>query len=194
MRDRRKTRTLASFCLLWLLIPAAVGQDTSARFPISSERVARAIMAAGVPVTAAQVRLLAQVNALGPDSGLEVINMAKWSGDTWKVELRCSDPRVCLPFYVLVQAGRSGAFDGISALRSGPLARRNVSHSLRKQILMRNGDPATLVFENPSVRITMPVICLQSGNRGQTIRVVSTDHKRFFKAEIVNPGLVKVEL
>jgi len=180
--------------LLWLLIPAAVGQESSARFPISAERVAQAIVTAGVPVRAAQVRFLAQINSLGPDPGLQVINLAKWSGDTWKVELRCSDPRVCLPFYVLVQAGAAGAFDGISTQRGGPPARRNASLFRRKQMLMRNGDRATLVFENPSVRISMPVICLENGNRGQRIRVVSTDHKRFFKAEIVNSELLKVEL
>ena len=177
--------------MLCLLIPPAVGQPASARFPISSERVAKAIAAAGVPVTAAQVRFLAQVSTLGQDSGLQVISMAKWSGDTWKAELRCSDQRACLPFYVLVQAGTGGAFEGIPG---GSLARRSVARFPRRQILLRNGDRATLVFENPSVRITMPVICLESGNRGQTIRVASTDHKQFFKAEIVKPGLVKVEL
>ncbi len=194
MRGERKTRTLTSLGLLWLLIPRAVGQQAGARFPISSERVAEAIAAAGVPVRAAQVRFLAQVNALGQDSGLEVINMAKWSGDTWKAELRCSDQRACLPFYVLVQAETAGAFDGLPTLQGRPFARRNVPLFPRRQILMRNGDLATLVFENPSIRITMPVICLESGNRGQTIRVESTDHKRFFKGEIVKPGLLKVEL
>jgi hypothetical protein len=194
MRDRRKIRTLGSFCLLWLLIPGAVGQEASVRFPISSERVAQAIVAAGVPITAAQVRFLTDVSALGQDSGLEVINMAKWLGDTWKVELRCSDQRVCLPFYVLVEAGTPDAFDRISIPRRGLFARRDIPRLPRKQILVRNGERATLVFENPSVRITMPVICLESGDRGQTIRVVSTDHKRFLKGEIVEPGLLKVEL
>lgn len=194
MRDGRKTRALGSFCLLWFLIPRAVGQEAGARFPISPERVADAIAAAGVPVRAAQVRFLTLISAVGQDSGLRVIRMAKWSGDTWKAELRCSDQRACLPFYVLVHAETADAFDGLSAPGGGSRARRSVPLFPRTPILMRHGDLATLVFEKPSVRITMPVICLQSGNRGQTIRVESTDHKRFFKGEIVDPGLLKVEL
>jgi Chaperone for flagella basal body P-ring formation len=181
--------------LLWTLIPAAFGQASNPRFPISSEQVAAAIVAAGVPVSTVQVRFLSQVSALGQDSGVEVMNMAKWSHDIWKVELRCQDRRACLPFYVLVDAGHSPAFDLISALGNrGRTARRDLFGIPRPQILMRNGDRATLLFENPSVRITIPVICLQNGNLGQTIRVESTDRKQFFQAEIVKSGLLKVSL
>jgi flagella basal body P-ring formation protein FlgA len=59
---------------------------------------------------------------------------------------------------------------------------------------MHDGDPATLVFDNSRLRISLPVICLQSGSRGQTIRVESRDHKRFFKAKIVESGLLKATL
>ena len=195
MRDKRKTRTFGSLCLLCTLIQASFAQASNPRFPIPPERVAAAIVAAGVPVSAAQVRFLSQVSALGEHSGIEVMSMAKWSGNTWKVELRCTDRRACLPFYVLVDARKSAAFEAISA----PGGRRTTAMRVlfgiaRPQILMRNGDRATLMFENPTVRIMMPVICLQNGDLGQTIRVESTDHKQFFRAEIVKSGLLRVSL
>jgi Chaperone for flagella basal body P-ring formation len=195
MRDRKYRKTLGSLGLLWILLRPAVGQASNDRFLISPEQVAEAIVAAGVPVTAAQVRFLSEVSALGQDSDVRVMNMAKWLGNTWKVELRCQDHRACLPFYVLVDTGKSAAFEAISALaRRGTTARLVLFGVPRPQIIMRNGDRATLLFENPTVRITMPVICLENGNLGQTIRVESTDHKQFFKAEIVKSGLLKVSL
>jgi hypothetical protein len=195
MRARRKTRTLGSLWLLWALIPAAFGQASNPRFLISPEQVRAAIVAAGVPVRTDQVRLLSEVSSLGPNSGIEVVTMAKWSGDTWKVKLRCRDRRACLPFYVLVDAKNPATFQAISSLgRRASTARLVLFGIARPEILMRNGDRATLLFENPTVRITMPVICLQNGNLGQTIRVETTDHKQFFKAEIVKSGLLKVSL
>jgi hypothetical protein len=195
MNDRKYRRTLGSLGLLWILLLPAAGQASNARYSISSEQVAEAIVAAGVPVTAAQVRFLSEVSALGQEADVRVMNVAKWLGNRWKVELRCHDHRACLPFYVLVEPGTSAAFDAMSALaRRGTAMSRDVSRISTPQILMRNGDRATLLFEKPTVRITMPVICLQNGNLGQTIRVESTDHKQFFKAEIVESGLLKVSL
>jgi len=195
MSDGRTIRTLGSLLLLSILVPLALGRESNPRFPISSQGVADAMAAAGVPVTAAQVKFLSQVTALGPNSGLEVINLAKWSDNRLRVELRCHDRGVCLPFYVFVQGGTAALPDAASVLLGGSaLPRRDIFRIPRKQILMRNGDHATLMFEDRTVRITMPVICLENGDRGQTIRVTSTDRKQFFKAEIVGSGLLKVTL
>jgi len=195
MRDRRNRRALGSLWLLSILLLPAVGRAANGRFPISPDQVAEAIVAAGVPVGAAQVRFLSEVSALGQDADVRVMNIARWLGNEWKVELRCQDHRACLPFYVLIQPESAAAFDAMSALaRRGTAMRRDVSRLATPQILMRNGDRATLLFEKPTVRITMPVICLQNGNLGQTIRVESTDHTQFFKAEIVKSGLLKVSL
>jgi len=57
--------------------------------------------------------------------------------------------------------------------------------------LMRSGDHVSMVFADKALRISIPVICLQSGGRGQTIRVSSEDHKRFFKAEVIGPRMLR---
>lgn len=180
--------------LLLMISAAATAQPRESRFSISSQRVAEALAAAGVRVTAGQVRFLSPVSATGNDSGLEVMNVATWTGDTRKAELRCHDRRACLPFYVLLaSSGTADAHARTSGTGAVPQDGA-ASPTPSQQILMRDGDRATLVFEESALRITLPVICLQSGNRGQKIRVVSADHKRFFTAEIVESGLLRATL
>ena len=182
--------------LLLMISAAATAQPRTSRFSISSQRVAEALAAAGVRVSAGQVRFLSPVSATSNDSGLEVMDVANWTGDTRKAELRCHDRRACLPFYVLLtSSGTAEAHDrtSISETKAAPPAGA-ASPTQSQQILMRDGDRATLVFEESALRITLPVICLQSGNRGQKIRVVSADHKRFFTAEIVQSGLLRATL
>jgi flagella basal body P-ring formation protein FlgA len=44
------------------------------------------------------------------------------------------------------------------------------------------------------MRITLRVICLENGARGERVRVSSTDHKRIYQAEVIDPGLLKSAL
>jgi hypothetical protein len=182
----------------WLLVLAAIPASAAppeARFAISLQRVTAALRSAGVPATSAQVKFLSPVSSITENSDLDVVNVSTWTGNRTKVELRCHDHRACLPFYVLLsQTGTAevrGAHSIIAAANSGSSSLIPVSAA---QMVIRNGDPATLVFEGTALRITLPVICLEGGGRGQKIRVVSTDHKRFFKAEVVQAGLLRATL
>jgi len=193
MSLRLKLNLTVALLTLLPLVTAAIAQP-AARFPISPQSVAEALASAGVSAAASQVRFLSQVTSTVENSGLEVMHASKWTGNSVKVELRCRDHHACLPFYVLL--GNPDAADprvsrasAIALPQPGALVPIPAT-----QVLMRDGDPATLVFESSALRITMPVICLESGGRGQKIRVVSTDHKRFFKGEIVQAGLLKATL
>ncbi len=193
MTGQRNLRTIA---WLWLMVAGmAVAQPRDARVPVSSQRVAEALAAAGISATPTQVRFLSPVSA-SRDSGLEVVSVAHW-GNTLKAELRCHDHSACLPFYVLLN-GNSQTADALPKESSAQAASSQAAGAAvpipAQEILMRDGDRATLVFENAAIRITLPVICLQSGNRGQKIRVVSADHKRFFTGEILEPGLLRAAL
>lgn len=183
---------------VWLLLltPISAFAAPAARFAISEQRVAEALNAAGVPATSSQVKFLSPVSSALQDSDLEVMHVTSWGGDTTKVELRCHDHRACLPFYVLLRNAGAAAAHGQSSTSqtASSQASGRVVPIPATQIIMRNGDPATLVFEDSALRITMPVICLESGGRGQKIRVVSTDHKRYFRAEIVQAGLLRASL
>lgn len=188
--------TFKTIAWLWLTIASvAAAQPRDARLPVSSQRVAEALTAAGVSATPTQVRFLSPVST-SRDSGLEVVSVAHW-GSTLKAELRCHDHSACLPFYVLLN-GNSQTADALPKASSAQAGNSQAVGAAvpipAQEILMRDGDRATLVFENAAIRITLPVICLQSGNRGQKIRVVSADHKRFFTGEILEPGLLRAEL
>jgi hypothetical protein len=194
MSKRKDLRLLAGWLLV--LMPIVAFAVSEVRFAISEQRVAEALNAAGVPAMPSQVKFLSRVSSAVQNSDLEVMHVSTWGGETVKVELRCHDHRACLPFYVLLRNARAAQAHGQSSTSQTASSQRagTVVPIQATQVIMRNGDPATLVFEDNALRITMPVICLESGGRGQKIRVVSTDHKRYFKAEIVQAGLLRASL
>jgi hypothetical protein len=95
-----------------------------------------------------------------------------------KVRMNCANAE-CLPFFVAVQWGQNvptpAAFAGAAS----------------KQIVLHAGSTATLILDNDHVHIKLPVICLESGAIGQTIRVASKDHKLTFSAQVGDPAALK---
>lgn len=171
-----------------LLVVLAARADQVRRIAVTPERIAGTLTDSGWKIGAEQIKLLSEVATTGPDTRLQVVKVARGLNDALTVKLRCHDRRACLPFYVLIEnagtAGRSGQISVAGAEQAA-------SQTAIAKPLFRSGDAATMMFANRSVRITMPVICLQNGLRGQTIRVTSTDRRRFYKAEVVGPGLLK---
>jgi len=167
---------------------SAGAQTPAGRFVITGQSVASAMTAAGWKITGDQVRFLSQVTANRPDARLQVVHTSRGLQGALTVELRCHDRSACLPFYVVITgAGAAGTSDP-TAVSDGD---QSALLTTAQKPLLRTGDPATLVFADKALRISMPVICLQNGHQGQKIRVASTDHRRFFKAEIVGPGLLR---
>ncbi|MGH9500012.1 MAG: flagella basal body P-ring formation protein FlgA [Terriglobales bacterium] len=171
------------------ILPAA-GQTRQNRIAISTQSVVSAMAQAGWRVGPERVKFLSQVTSTAAEPGLQVAQVTHWQGDKLRVELRCHDPHACLPFYVLVTEQKTTGKPGqtpAAVANGGPAA----LEMAEEKPLIRSGDPATLTFADRGLRITMPVICLENGRRGQEIRVASSDHRRFYKAEIVGPGLLK---
>ena len=168
-------------------------ETAEARIAVARQRVADALASSGLKVSADQVEFLSAVSAAGRSSALRMVSVTNRGADTLRVKLRCRDNRQCLPFYVLVhnppQTGASGNAPSRSASSDAALP-----GDTPLQPLIRDGDPATLVLEYADYRISMPVLCLQGGARGQRIRVMSKDHKRFYEAEIVGAGIVRGRL
>ena len=61
-------------------------------------------------------------------------------------------------------------------------------------ILVTKGHPAKLVVETPTLRMTALVTPLESGAKGQVIRVKNVDTQRVFKAEVIGEGVLAGEL
>ena len=58
----------------------------------------------------------------------------------------------------------------------------------RSVVVAPAGTPARLQVERDHVRISLPVICLQNGKRGQTIRVRTIEGRRVMRAKVMGEG------
>ena len=191
----KQVRNYAFLAIALGIAISSSAQNKPGRIAITPERVAGAMMDAGWNVSAAQVEMLPHVTVDASSPWLQVVQVTHWQDDKLKVQLRCHDPRACLPLYVLIN--RHGSTE--SALQAAQNNHEQVEVAANhpefdapvEAPVMHSGDPAKMQFAQKGLSISMPVICLQNGRQGQTIRVASADHKRFFKAEIVAPGLLK---
>jgi hypothetical protein len=77
------------------------------------------------------------------------------------------------------------------AVHKGGSARQATSPRI---ILVAPGKPAKLVVETATLRMTALVAPLESGVKGQLIRVRNLDTQRVFEAEVVGVGLLQAKL
>ncbi len=180
-------RFVCHFLLVMAAIPLAASEPASDQFIISTQRIVDAMAFAGIAVSPDQIELLSQTNRAPADATMRVVSVSNGTAgtDTFIAKLRCGDNHQCLPFYVLVH--------GMERLNEGSVGAPALPaiKASSMQNIIRGGDHAILTFETPDSRMSFPVICLQSGMRGQRIRTASLDRKRFYDAEIVGAGLLK---
>lgn len=187
-------RRISANKLVWSILaivagmPAAVSQTSVDRTAISAHTVADAMAAAGISANPDKVELLSGAISMRESANVRVVNVSSGTGGIVKVKLRCQDNHECLPFYVLVHSLDTLKVDATKA-RTVPVVAASAP-----QNVIRGGDHATLILETPDARMTFPVICLQSGARGQRIRVASPDRRQFYDAEVVASGIVKGSL
>jgi flagella basal body P-ring formation protein FlgA len=168
-------------------VPAATSQ-TGVRNVILTRQVADAMELAGIVVNPERIELLSGISATRENASMRVVSVTDQTAGAVKVKLRCQDNQACLPFYVLVHG-----FDGVNATHA-LVSAAPVAKETSPQSVIHSGDHATLILESPDSRMSLPVICLQSGSPGQKIRVTSPDHRQFFDAEIVATGILKGSL
>jgi hypothetical protein len=155
--------------------------------PIGLNQVAAVLASAGVPVGPDQIEALNSIRATQTDPKLKFVSLVPMDGDLAKVRLKCESTRVCLPFYVLVHWRKPGEQKAASPAWPESLEPRTLQ---KKDILVQRGKNATMVFESKNVRMTLPVLCLQSGGRGQQVRVMSKDVRKIFVARVTGQGTV----
>lgn len=174
-----------SALLLISVMPAAMSQTDPGRTAIPVQRVADAMASAGMEVNPDQIEFLSGASWTDETAKIRVVSVGHGSAGQAKVKLRCQNNQECLPFYVLV--------DGIRrADRNSPTARLEpvILPTIPPKVI-RAGDHATLILETGDARMSFPVICLQSGVRGQRIRAASPDRKQLYDAEVVASGMLR---
>ena len=185
MFDRLNKFVWFGLCVM-ILTPVPISQAAATR-AISSERIVDALAVVGLRVNPDQIETLTRLDRAAPNATVRVVSVRNGNAatDTTRVKLRCKDNHECLPFYVLVH-GLKGADGSDVGQRSAPPLEPSAP-----QNMVRGGDRATLILQSPDSRMSLPVICLQSGAQGQTIRAASLDRKRLYEVEVVAAGLLK---
>jgi len=168
------------------VLPIGAAERPS-RLVITVEQIAEALRASGVRATTQEIEPLCTVTAAQVNPRLKVVKVEPFDGNSVKVRLQCERTSICLPFYVVLRwQTHDGLRDSMSSWQQAAGQRRVKP----EEILVRSGNSATLVFESPNMRMTLPVTCLQNGARGQRVRVISKDRKKIYMARVTGPGLV----
>jgi len=185
-------RMTKSIALLAALILAGAGisarADESTRSPISREWILGALAASGVQIAPEQLEALSSVTATVPNPRLRVVSIDVLDGEADRARLQCEGTDTCLPFYVVLHWGEPGDEQGKLSYRQGGTRSRRSSRP--GEVLVRSGKAAVLVFEGEHIHMTLPVMCLQSGGRGQQVRVISKEQKKVYLARVTGPGVV----
>ena len=158
---------------------------------ITPAQIAAAISGAGMPISADQVTLLADVVATKPSPALVVESMQPWGDRRMKVRVSCAASEECLPFFVSVRLGQPSASQSASVTSSTGTLR---SETDPKSFVVRSGARAILLLDGGHVHIRIAVVCLENGAAGQTIRVASTDHRQTYMAKVIDQAVLRASL
>ena len=171
--------------VLWSTIAAAVATAAGPATLLSSQLVARVVSQNAMQVSPSQVRFLSAVTSRHENPDLDLVSIGPWGQHTMKARLVCHDRSECLPFYVAVQV--DGSVFREEWAKTVPLE----PPAKREPPIIRAGAEATLVLRGEGLQITIPVICLENGEIGRSIRVTTRDRKQIYKAEIVSAILLR---
>ena len=161
-------------------------------YRVGADRVAEALAARGISVQPGQLEFLASVKSSRPDPALEIEHLQATSRDSVLARVRCREAGVCLPFLVVLRLTTKQ--DPQTILERLPATKVQflpAGNQHRPKWMVKTGQTATFVMQGKDVRATTPVICLQNGRQGESIRVSSLDRKRIMVGEIVAPGLLR---
>jgi hypothetical protein len=155
-------------------LPAAMA---SAQHAITPQQIAAALDSAGMSTTPEQVVLLSDVVSTTSSPALKFESAELWSDRRIKVRLSCVKSDECLPFFVAVQGSQAQPTTPDASSVATTQAKPNSP-------LMQAGGHATLLLEGDHIHIKLPVVCLENGAIGQTIRVASLDRKLTYLAQV----------
>jgi hypothetical protein len=110
-----------------------------------------------------------------------------------QIRLRCVERAACSSFLVSV-ATTGGAH--LSSARYTSVAPATTAARQRQKgaTLVESGQRVILVFEDPPMRMQLPVICLQRGGLGEQVRAMDPASHRVFRAEVTGAGTLRAYL
>jgi len=129
------------------------------------------------------------------------VTQVQWDTQRQAMEVRlgCSKPRPCGAFlgYVLLPQtlpvdSRKGLTRAISA--KSERVPRTDAPDVAHPPLVTKGKTATLILENATMRISVPVTCLEPGLLNQSVRVFDKRSRRILVAQVVGDHLLRASL
>jgi hypothetical protein len=163
------------------MVMAMSALAASPRYTISREQIAAAVRDAGIPVTAEQIVPLADVVSSVEWPRLHLRSIEPGSGQT-AVRVECVRSSDCLPFVVTIRTGH----DTGSTLASSEVHLLSANHPV-----IHSGAAAVLYLDSGRVHISMPVICLDNGAIGQTVRATTTDRQKTYLVQVVDSASLR---
>jgi hypothetical protein len=169
-------------------LPLAGQLQVAHRYPITQHQIATSVRLAGVSVADEAVVLPAGITSSEPDPALDVQTVlapqAGTSEGLVRVKLTCRSAGACVPFFATVRGAVSpSAWDGVA---SGKAAMPQPAAPS-----IRAGNPAIMIIATKSMQIEVPVISLESGAIGSSIRVASWDRKQKYMATVISPTVLR---
>jgi hypothetical protein len=176
-----------------VMLGAAVALPAAAeRHAITTEQIADAVRHVGMEISPQQIAMMSDVVASSADPELRVQSIQPVAGDRAIVRLQCARVSQCLPFFVSLHlSGTSATQPAAAAVRSAAPPVLPVTTSSPAPVLVRRGSVATLDLDGEHVHISIPVISLENGSAGQSIRVTDRNHKQTYMAQVVDSGVVE---
>ncbi len=150
-------------------------------------------------------------NRISEDAPLEFTQPA-WDAalGSWQLYARCVHPADCVPFLVSLRGGDPQAETGTPSgeIRSD-VVRSEMAHSTIARLaatsyrqaapgsarallpLVRPGQTVILLWDQDGIRLVVPVVCLDAGAPGETVRVRIAHGGALLHAIVVSAGMLR---
>lgn len=183
-----------SLTTVGLLFAAIASHAASPAAVVSADEVSAALRARSIDIASRQIQFLADV-PMRASSALEVLAIEPSTKDRSLVRLRCRERQSCIPFYVSVK-WESAEQKAANLAAWKPEVHAQVVKPVVKPapLVIHAGEQATLLITGEQLQMKLPVQCLESGKAGSQIRVRTKDGKKIYRAEVVGPNSVRINM
>lgn len=180
----------------WLVVLLLASQggrcpaQKAAKPLLSVNTVVTMLRGAGLTVDAQQIAIPPGLTAMKEQPALALEGAELERGGNLRVRVACTHRVECSPFYATIALPSQEA--GVAAIQTlRPAMAQAEAAPTRTVAVLRPGEETSLLLEDGQMRISLPVIAIDSGSVGAEVRVVSLDHKTTFRSVVVSPTLVR---
>ncbi len=168
----------------------AAGQEQPGRFPLTAAAVIRALQRAGVPVDMVHLQMPQNLTANSNQPSLQIAGAELLSDGGLRLRISCERVAECQPFFVDT-AGKGHETDLVTLASLRPTLPGPETRNAPNRAVLRAGAQVQMLLEDERMRISIPVVTIDTGTVGAEVRVSSLDHKQTFRAFVVSAAVVR---